>query len=239
MKRLFATVMLAGMAASLCYAQSDTPQTAPAAGAMTAQAPNAASSGEIRGSFPTTLVKSIDTKKLKEGDVVICQTSAALHSRSGMLIASGSKVIGHVTKAQARSKGDSDSSLGIVFDKIQVSKDKEIPIKGVLQAVGPNLGSNGPETGSLSGSGQLMAGRGGSTEQAPATDAAVAGPGAGRHPIAGAGSKTILNNQSEGVLGVKNLEMGKDSVLTSPNKELKLDAGTQMMINAQIDVPVQ
>ncbi len=239
MKRLFVTVVLAGMAASLCYAQSDTPQAAPAAGAMTAQAPSATTSGEVRGSFPTTLVKSIDTKKLKEGDVVVCQTSAALHSRSGMLIPSGSKVIGHVTKAQARSKGDSDSSLGIVFDKIQVSKDKEIPIKGVLQAVGPNLGSNGPETGSLSGNGQLIAGRGGSTEQAPGTDAAVAGPGAGRHPIGGAGSKTILNNESQGVLGVKNLEMGKDSVLTSPNKELKLDTGTQMMINAQIDVPVQ
>jgi len=234
MKRLFATVVLAGMTAGLCYAQSDTSAATPAA----AQAPSAAS-GEVRGSFPTTLVKAVDTKKLKEGDVVVCQTSAALHSRSGMLIPSGSKVIGHVTKAQAKSKGDSDSSLGIVFDKIQVSKDKEIPIKGVLQAVGPNLGSNSPETGSLSGNGQLMAGHGGSTEQAPGTDAAVAGPGAGRHPIGGAGSKAILNNQSQGVLGVKNLEMGKDSVLTSPNKELKLDAGTQMMINAQIDVPVQ
>jgi hypothetical protein len=42
-----------------------------------------------------------------------------------------------------------------------------------------------------------------------------------------------------GVLGIRNLQMDKDSVLTSSNKEVKLDSGTQMMIRAEIAVPVQ
>jgi hypothetical protein len=44
-----------------------------------------------------------------------------------MLIPSGTKVIGHVTQAQARSKGDPQSSLAIVFDKFEVAKDEDIP----------------------------------------------------------------------------------------------------------------
>jgi type IV secretory pathway VirB10-like protein len=78
-------------------------------------------------------------KKLKDGDTVVCTTVSALHSGSGMMIPSGSKVIGHITQAEARSKGDSQSSLAMVFDKIQMPNGTAIPMKGTLQAIGPSL----------------------------------------------------------------------------------------------------
>lgn len=223
------------MSMAFCLAQStagSAQMASPAAAASSSQAAGAAASeGEIRGAFGVSLVRPLDSKKLKDGDQVICQTSGTLRSRSGLLIPSGTKVIGHVTQAKARSKGDSDSTLGMVFDKIEVSKEKEIPIKGILQAVGPSLGASGPETGAAGGGG-MMAGHGGeSTMGAPA-----AGPGM---QIGSTGSHPLLNSQSMGVLGIRNLQMDKDSVLTSSNKEVKLDSGTQMMIRAEIAVPVQ
>jgi hypothetical protein len=177
----------------------------------------------MRGSFPAVLSKSIDSKKLKEGDTVVCQTFATLHAQSGALIPSGSKIIGHVTQSQARSKGDPQSSLAMVFDKIEVGKGEELPINGVLQAVAPSLGDTGPQAGpatpgtTLGGSGQASGGT-----VAPPTTMQLGG---GVHPM--------LNSQSKGVLGFKNIEMDDNHVITSTGKEVKLDNGTQMMIRAE------
>jgi len=73
----------------------------------------------------------------------------------------------------------------------------------------------------------------------PPSQGSVAGPNSGVHSLEAGGSKALLNAQSMGVLGIRNLQMDKDSVLTTPGKEVKLDSGTQMLIRAEIDVPVQ
>lgn len=199
-----------------------------------------AQESEIRGAFPARLVKTLDSRKLKEGDTVVCQTSATLHSRSGLLIPSETKVIGHVVQTQARGKGAAQSSLEIVFDKIELPGGKEIPMKGVLQAVGPSLDDGGPDTGP--GGGLGMGGHGGNaadTATTPGPTNGVAGANSGVHALTDTRSRPILNAQSQGVLGIKNLEMGKDSILTSTEKEVKLESGTQMLIRAQIEKPVE
>jgi hypothetical protein len=228
---------------SLCTAQSASaaPQadSTPAASSLS-QGDQTAGDNAIRGTFPTVLVKSIDSKKLKEGDTVICQTTAILHARSGMVIPNGSKVIGHVTQAKARSKGDSDSSLAFAFDKIQMPNGTDIPFKGTLQALAPSLGGNsGPDTGAA-GAGTLPSGHGADmSTMPPPTSGSVAGPNSGIHPLDGGGSHPLLTAQSTGVLGIKNLQMDKDSVVTSSGKEVKLDSGTQMLIRAEIQTPVE
>lgn len=241
MNRLCTLTLLLCVAVPFSYAQTD---ASTAKGAQSASPQNAPenSGNEIKGAFPITLVRNLDSKKLKEGDTVVCQTAVALHARSGLLIPTGSKVIGHVTQATARSKGNPDSTLGIVFDKIEISKGKDVPMKGTLQAVGPSLGGGGPDTGVAGGLGMGGGGSAGGTAAdtatvAPPTSGGLAGPNSGIHPL-DTKSKPILNAQSQGVLGIKNLEMGKDSVLTTTNKELKLDSGTQMMIRAEIEIPV-
>ena len=145
--------------------------------------------------------------KLKEGDTVVCQTVAPLHSRSGLMIPTGSKVIGHITQAQARSKGDATSSLAMMFDKIEIARGKELPMKGTLQAVGQSLGDNEPNTGPAgpatlgghSGSG------GGGTTAAPTSP----------QELSKSNSRPILLPTSQGVMGVKNLQMDSNGVLTS------------------------
>ncbi len=126
------------LSASLAYAQ-DTQQGAPNPPASGAQSATSSQAGMIKGSFPVILPKGADSKKLKEGDTVVCETVAPLRTSVG-IIPSGSKVIAHVTQAKAQSKGDSDSTLGLAFDKIEYGKGKEAPMKASLQAVGPEPG---------------------------------------------------------------------------------------------------
>src|SRR5579862_3985222 len=221
MKRLLVSALFVCLATSACLAQSDA-----------ASAASSEQSSQIRGAFPTKLAKSVDSKKLKEGDTVVCETTALLHTRDGMMVPTGSKVIGHVTEAKARSKGDSESSLAIAFDKIEVGK-KEIPIKGIVQALAPSLGGSGPAT--MAGPGIMGGGHGDAGDTAtvaPPTNG-VAGPNTGvQNLYAHNGAIPLVNSESQGVLGLKNLQMGKDSRITSSGKEVKLDGGTQVMIRA-------
>jgi hypothetical protein len=225
MKRLCVSAVLAVLSVSLCFAQGETPQAADAQG-TTAQAAPSNPDNQIKGSFPVKLEKSIDSKKLKEGDIVVFQTIAALHSRSGLMIPSGAKVIGHVTQAQARSKGNPDSTLAIVFDKIEYSKGEDIPIKGTLQAVGPSLGGNDLNVGAEQP--QLASKGGGGSSAPPTSSMQISGPASGTR---------ILGPSSQGVVGVKNLQMDANGVLTSPGKEVRLDSGMQLLIKAEIDLP--
>lgn len=225
MKRLCVSVVLAVLSIALGYAQDANPQAAGTQG-TTAQAAPANPENQIKGSFPVKLEKTLDSKKLKEGDTVVFQTIAALHSRSGLMIPSGSKVIGHVTQAQARSKGDSDSALAIAFDKIEYGKGEDIPMKGTLQAVGPSLGGQGLNVGVDQ---PQISGKGGGGSSAPPTSSMqISGPATGT---------PVLGPNSQGVLGVKNLQMDANGVLTSPGKEVRLDSGMQLLIKAEIDLP--
>lgn len=179
------------------------------------------SASKMHGVFAVTLAKPLDSKKLKEGDPVVGQLAGTLRLASGVLISSGSGVLGHVTQAQARSKGESQSSLGLVFDKIEVSKGNEIPINGVLQAIAPSPSKEAPTNFAIGTSGN--SGAGGAAP--PVATPQNLPPSRNAHPV--------LNSQSKGVLGFHDLEMGENSVLTSNGKEIKLDSGTQMMVRVE------
>src|SRR5580704_15141925 len=122
MKRCVAFPGFLLLVASLCFAQSTTPPSSSSQSGAPDQ--NAA-----RGVIPVRLSKSIDSKKLKPGDEIVAKTAAAMQIRNGIMIPYGSKVIGHVTEAKPPSKGDSESTLGIVFDKIQMPGGKDLDIR--------------------------------------------------------------------------------------------------------------
>ena len=216
--------------------------------AQTGEQPQAGATA-LQGTFPVVLSKSLDSKKLKPGDEVIGQTAGPLQDQSGKEIPRGSKVIGHVTQAHARSRGDAQSSLAVVFDKIEVGKGGEaIPIKGVLQAIAPGAVYQGgagfpPNLGPGSGAGttgapNIGATPGGSFPGAPLGRSGGA-PGnepPGSEPQQGPNSGSAaptLSTASKGVVGFHNLEMDNNSVLTSSGKQVKLDSGTQLMIRAE------
>ncbi len=81
------------------------------------------------------LTKSVDSRKAKEGDEVTAKTTSTMKAEGQRTIPKGTKLIGHITKASARAKGDSESALGIVFDRAEVGKGREVPLHAVVQAL--------------------------------------------------------------------------------------------------------
>jgi hypothetical protein len=222
---------MAALVAFLCLGQKANARPAGQAPAQTSppQAAAPATDEKPHGPMPAVLTKPLDSKKLKEGDVVTARITAELHMRSGETIPRDSKLTGHVTKAEARSKGDPQSALGIVFDKITLPDGKDMAIKGVLQAIGPSLTASGPPDASQSIGPGMMAGHEG------AQGAGTTPPSMGGMSQTTRTSAPVLNGQSKGVIGIKNLELGDNSVLLSSGKEIRLDSGTQLIVLTEIE----
>src|SRR5437588_8702522 len=114
---------------------------AQASGNASASAAASAQNGQANGSlaagtaFNAALSSPIDSKKCKPGDAVTAHTTEAVKSEGRTVIPKGSKVVGHVTQASARAKGESESALGIVFDKAILKNSQEIPLSVGIQAI--------------------------------------------------------------------------------------------------------
>jgi hypothetical protein len=110
---------------------------AAAAGTKHAQA-DAAGSSEMSA----TLSKPLDARKAKPGDPVTATNDKDAKTADGSSIKQGSKLVGHVTKAQQLDKsasGKADASagsmLGIVFDKAVLKDGHEVPLNASIQAL--------------------------------------------------------------------------------------------------------
>jgi len=87
------------------------------------------------------LSRSLDSKKAKPGDVVTAQTTQAVKVDGKIVIQSNSKLVGHVTRASARAKGDSDSVLAVQFDRAVLKDGHEMPLQVTLQAMASDQGT--------------------------------------------------------------------------------------------------
>lgn len=210
---IFVTTLLS---ASLCFGQT---------------AAQTAASSETRraighGSFPVKITKTIDSSKVKEGDPIEVETAGSFKLPNGTLVPKGSKMDGHIVLAKARSKGDPESQLTILFDKLTVGSE-QLPVKGTVQAVfpppveaDPGLPPNSSHEG---GSGAPLS----TPEYKPTTDIKTGVVDSSGH------SDPAMSPQSIGVQGIDNLEL-KDGVLISRGKNVKLGSSVRMIVRADI-----
>lgn len=135
---------------------------------------NTADPGSMSGALASgttlqaALTKPVDAKKAKPGDQVTAKLTQDVKANGHVVLHKGSKLVGHVTEAQARSKGQAESKLGIVFDKAQLKGGEEASVNAVIQALAPPVSATAlagaDETGSLSspmGGGSAAGGGGG------------------------------------------------------------------------------
>jgi len=198
------------LAISTCAATNAGAQAA----APTSQSPSA-SQKVTQILIPASLTASVDAKKKKPGEEVVVKTAGNVRLADGTVISRGAKVVGHVTEAKARSGSDAQSSLGIVFDKIDLSDGKTLAITGVIQAFAPNPNPDQGESVNYGGMNQTLQH---STPTAGGTSPVI----------------PILSEDSVGVQGIKNLQLGSDGVFKSDQKTVKLDYGSQVMLRAQV-----
>jgi hypothetical protein len=217
--------------------------------------------------IPATLSKPVDARKAKSGDQVMAKTTQDVRSNSGVVIPRGSRLVGHVTDAKAKAKGDSESTLGIAFDHAVLRNGQEIPLNASIKALAASTNnasaSMGDETlggatdSSLGsgvsapasrGGGGLLGGTGnavgGATSTVGGAANGVGNPAANIGTnVSGAASGTTLGtagqltSQSQGVIGLHGLSLNSaasnstsGSVITSTGKDVKLDSGTQMLL---------
>jgi len=130
-----------------------------------------------------TLQSAVDVRKNKEGDPVVARTTKAVKSGKEVVIPKGAKLVGHVTQAKARSKGQAESALGIVFDHCVFKDGREVPVNVVVQAVAAAqtvAAASADDTfvagsGSAAGSGRAAGSGGGLVGSVGSTAGAAAG----------------------------------------------------------------
>ena len=184
-----------------------------------------AQSGQANGSlaggtaFNAALSSPVDSKKCKPGDAVTAHNTEAVKSEGKTVIPKGSRIVGHVTQASARAKGESESSLGIAFDKAILKNGQGIPLNVGIQAIaaadsaasvaGPDMGGMGGAGGSAAGSGSAggRGGLGGVTSAAGGAVGAVTntaanvGGAAGGAVNSAAGAGGSIAGASKGAVG--------------------------------------
>jgi hypothetical protein len=222
--------------------------------------PTLSSVGLISGTtINATLAKPVDSKKAKPGDEVVATTSQDVTANGKVVIRKGSKLIGHVTQAQARGEGNANSSLAILFDHAVLKDGRQVAVKSVVQALA-RPATSGSSTmggdvdplarGTASGNGAVRSGGGllgGVSSTAGVATGAVANSGVA---TAGATNSTLgsignsgrelqgtLNSSSTGVIGFRDLSLAataanstQGSVISSTGRSVHLDSGTQMLL---------
>lgn len=246
----FAAVLLMWAVAQV-QAQAGAPTGQPAA----AQAGPTLAPGAVLGA---ELSKSVDAKKAKVGQEVTAKSLGDLRDNSGnVVVPRGSKLVGHVTTVKAASKQDPQSSLGLIFDKIEVKQGKEskqIGMHAAIQALekpqpspmmqeqepGGGAGSPGGSGGGMGGGQPSMGpgGSGGGRAQggAPPRQGGDMGGGASEPSGQQAGAVPTINANSHGVIGNSNLTLSpqasatEGSVISSGHGNVKLDSGTVLVL---------
>jgi len=187
--------------------------------AQQAATPNPAKAGQKIPDIllPASLTTALDSKKKKAGDEVVLKSVAIVHLADGRLIPRGAKIVGHVTEATIRSGNDTQASLGIVFDKIDLADGSTLPVTGKILAIAPNPNpSDSADNGGV-GYGGMNQTLQHATPTAGGTDKVV----------------PLLTEDSVGVQGIKNLQLS-DGVFKSDQKTVKLGFGSQIVLRAQV-----
>jgi len=208
--------------------------------------------------IPVQITKTVDAKKAKTGDEVVATVTQDMKTTNGdVLVPKDTKVIGHVTEAQARNKEQKQSELAIAFDRAVVKGDPmQLPMS--IQAViappstSNNAAAGGPEqapapapsagaqgsTGSPMGGGR--AGGSGTSPSAPSASAPQPnypqGGGASDSGTQSSGRPQI-NGNTQGVIGMSDVQLQaaaqnsqQGSVLTSEKNNVKIEKGTMLLL---------
>jgi hypothetical protein len=236
--------------------QQPEPQAAPVPNSAAREANQGQAAGGTRiapGSvIPVQLIRTIDAKKAKPGDEVVARVTMDLKTTSGeVVVPKDTKVVGHVTEAQARNKEQKESQVAIAFDHA-VLKGADVSLPMSIQAViappgsNANNGSNdqgassaptssapaSPAGNSRSGSGSM--GSAGQTQ--PSTNATPNAAGEGTPAPKEANARPQITGNTQGVVGISNLKLepaktaAQGSVLSSEKNNVKVESGTMLLL---------
>ena len=143
-----------------------------------------------------TLLTAVDARHSKPGDQVFARTTQDVKQDGHVVLRKGTKLVGHVTEVQARSKSNAESSVGVVFENAVTKGGQQAPIHLGIQALAAAANQT---SGSLNNDSAMLASGGSAAGSGRAsgggvlggTGAAVAGVTSGTGMVAGNVGQTV------------------------------------------------
>ena len=187
------------------------------------------------------VLKRLDTKNASVNQELTLRTITDVTVNGIVVIASGSTVVGHVVESATKGKESQQSILAIVIDKAVLENGRQIPLQAIIAAVAapqdsalpadptygmmhsnePKMVASGPRAGDLSASSKA-------DSTAAVSTAKINGE---------MRKGLLLNTDSNGAIGFSGLSLTwrldsppPVSVFSSNNKEIKFEAGTQVLL---------
>ena len=197
--------------------------------------------------IPVVLTKTVDAKKAKSGDEVLAKVTESLKTNSGeVLLPKDTKIVGHVTASQARSKEQKESQLAITFDHAVLKSGDQMQMPMSIQAIiaPPTTNPGNAQQSGVSGGvspGGMPAGS--SAGRSPATGGSAMPPAQNR-PASDSASTTSqtastarapITGETKGVVGIPDLTLAaapsdQGSLVTSDKNNVKIESGTLMLL---------
>jgi hypothetical protein len=135
MSRYTLTIALVVLSACAAFAQdSRTNAAATATNSTTAASDGKAINLESGTRLAAQLQNTLDVHKAKVGDQVVLKTTEAIKSQGRTVVGRGARLIGHVTNVSQKGEGRGESSLSLVFDRLE-NGSLNVPINATITSV--------------------------------------------------------------------------------------------------------
>ena len=120
MKRLLLVVLTVAVSVSLGYAQKSRTNGSTSASNETSASKQGRQINLVSNTaIAAQLENSLDARHAKVGDRVALRTTQAVKQNGETIVPKGARLLGHVTEVQQRSKSNSESRIGVAFDRLQ------------------------------------------------------------------------------------------------------------------------
>lgn len=134
MSRHILSIALVVLCAGVGFAQETS--TGGSASARSATSATAGKALDLQAGtqLAAQLQSALDVRRAKVGDQVVLKTTEAIRGGGRTIVPKGARLIGRVTEVQQRARGRGESSIGLVFDRLE-SGSLATPISATITSI--------------------------------------------------------------------------------------------------------
>jgi hypothetical protein len=116
-------------------AQQSQPASASATASASANAGPASAHVASETVVNAELTSSVDARKCHPGQEITAKTTQDVKQDGHVVLRKGTRLVGHVSETEVRTKDHAQSSLGIVFDDALLKNGEQVPFHASIQAL--------------------------------------------------------------------------------------------------------
>ncbi|HEX6126420.1 MAG TPA: hypothetical protein VFZ23_13680 [Pyrinomonadaceae bacterium] len=241
MNKVFLGIVTVLACVCVCTAQADKKQSG---SGMHGAGMKAGTAGGMN--ITAELRKTLDVKRARVGDEIVLKTTQAVRQDGEIVIPKGANLIGRVTEVQRRTKENSGSRIGLVFDRLH-GKELSLPLSATIVSIanvatGVNAGdafmsdvsgsSQTTASTSSAGSGRLLGGVTNTVGTLVNTTAQTAGTVTNTAGQTLGNTANMIGSTLNGVQISTEASgsVGGSTILSAPNRDLRIEKGARFQI---------